>query len=80
MPLPVIIEVSFPHCLQRRILVRNLRMAVYCVRLMDRLFLILKVLRHFIDEAVHEPVRAFSGRGDKDCTAIARYRGEDLHE
>ena len=21
-----------------------------------------------------------SGRGDKDCAAIARYRGEDLHE
>ena len=21
-----------------------------------------------------------SGRGDKDCAAIARYRGEDIHE
>ncbi len=21
-----------------------------------------------------------SGRGDKDCAAIARYKGEDLHE
>jgi tryptophan synthase beta chain len=21
-----------------------------------------------------------SGRGDKDCAAIARYRGEDLHD
>ena len=21
-----------------------------------------------------------SGRGDKDCAAIARYRGENLHE
>ena len=21
-----------------------------------------------------------AGRGDKDCAAIARYRGEDLHE
>lgn len=21
-----------------------------------------------------------SGRGDKDCAAIARYRGEDMHE
>ena len=25
-------------------------------------------------------VVTISGRGDKDCTAIARYRGEDLHE
>ena len=25
-------------------------------------------------------VITISGRGDKDCTAIARYRGEDLHE
>lgn len=25
-------------------------------------------------------VIAISGRGDKDCAAIARYRGEDLHE
>ena len=21
-----------------------------------------------------------SGRGDKDCVSVARYRGEDLHE
>ena len=21
-----------------------------------------------------------SGRGDKDCAAIARYRGEDIHD
>ena len=21
-----------------------------------------------------------SGRGDKDCAAIARYRGQDIHE
>ena len=25
-------------------------------------------------------VVTISGRGDKDCAAIARYRGEDLHE
>lgn len=25
-------------------------------------------------------VITISGRGDKDCTAIARYRGEDIHE
>ena len=25
-------------------------------------------------------VITISGRGDKDCAAIARYRGEDLHE
>ena len=25
-------------------------------------------------------VITLSGRGDKDCAAIARYRGEDLHE
>ena len=25
-------------------------------------------------------VITISGRGDKDCVAIARYRGEDLHE
>ena len=25
-------------------------------------------------------VITLSGRGDKDCAAIARYRGEDIHE
>ena len=25
-------------------------------------------------------VITISGRGDKDCAAIARYRGEDIHE
>ena len=25
-------------------------------------------------------VITISGRGDKDCAAIARYKGEDLHE
>ena len=25
-------------------------------------------------------VVTISGRGDKDCAAIARYRGEDIHE
>ena len=25
-------------------------------------------------------VVTLSGRGDKDCSAIARYRGEDIHE
>ena len=25
-------------------------------------------------------VVTLSGRGDKDCAAIARYRGEDIHE
>ena len=25
-------------------------------------------------------VITISGRGDKDCVAIARYRGEDIHE
>jgi tryptophan synthase beta chain len=25
-------------------------------------------------------VITISGRGDKDCASIARYRGEDLHE
>ena len=25
-------------------------------------------------------VITISGRGDKDCVSIARYRGEDLHE
>ena len=25
-------------------------------------------------------VITISGRGDKDCAAIAHYRGEDLHE
>ena len=25
-------------------------------------------------------VITLSGRGDKDCVAIARYRGEDIHE
>ena len=25
-------------------------------------------------------VITISGRGDKDCAALARYRGEDLHE
>ena len=26
------------------------------------------------------PFITLSGRGDKDCAAIARYRGEDIHE
>jgi tryptophan synthase beta chain len=25
-------------------------------------------------------VITLSGRGDKDCAAMARYRGEDIHE
>jgi len=25
-------------------------------------------------------VITISGRGDKDCAAIARYRGEEIHE
>ena len=25
-------------------------------------------------------VVTISGRGDKDCAAIARYRGEDIHD
>ena len=25
-------------------------------------------------------VITISGRGDKDCASIARYRGEDIHE
>ena len=25
-------------------------------------------------------VITISGRGDKDCASVARYRGEDLHE
>ena len=32
---------------------------------------------HGIDKIM---VFSFSGRGDKDCAAIARYRGEDIHE
>ena len=31
-------------------------------------------------ESSHPRWGAISGRGDKDCAAIARYRGEDLHE
>ena len=37
----------------------------------------LPYLRRYQDQII---VITISGRGDKDCAAIARYRGEDLHE
>ena len=34
----------------------------------------------FLTFDLKDSVITISGRGDKDCAAIARYRGEDLHE